>query len=156
MMRTLAAIAIATSFGVWAQSADTPLSFEVASIKPVAPTVDGRYAIRMRVIGGELNYSAASLKAIIQQAYEVRDFHVSGPDWMASTRFDIVAKLPADAPRSKAPETLRSLLAERFQMTSHAETKGLPMYALVVGKNGIKMTESAADPAAPAGWTINK
>lgn len=156
MMRTLAALALATTFGVWAQSASTPLSFEVASIKPVASTVDGRYAIRMRVIGGELNYSAVSLKAILQQAYEVRNFQVSGPDWMSSTRFDIVAKLPAGAPQSGVPEMLRSLLAERFRLASHAETRDLPMYALVVGKSRIKMTESQVDPAAPAGFSINK
>jgi len=44
---------------------------------------------------------------------------------------------------------LRSLLAERFKMTAHRETKELPMYALVVGKNGLKMKESDADHTTP-------
>jgi uncharacterized protein (TIGR03435 family) len=151
-----AGMAIATAFAAFGQSADAPLKFEVASIKPVAPTLDNRYMIRLRVNAGELNYSAASLKAITQQAYEVRGFQVSGPDWMTSTRFDVVAKLPVGAPQSRVPEMLRSLLAERFKLTSHVETRDLPMYALVVAKGVIKMKGSAADPEAPAGWTINK
>ena len=156
MNRRIVVAGIVTALAALGQSADTPVSFEVASIKPVAPTVDGRYMIRMRVNAGELNYSAASLKAILQQAYEVRNFQISGPDWMATTRFDVVAKLPAGAPQSKVPEMLRSLLADRFKLASHAETRDLPMYALVVGKSGVRMKESTAAPAAPGGWTINK
>jgi uncharacterized protein (TIGR03435 family) len=132
---------------------------------------------------GRLDYSNASLKAIIQRACEVQDYQVSGPDWMASTRFDVAAKLPAGAPRSKVPEMLRSLLAERFKVAAHRETREQPVYALVVGKNGPKMKESEVDPdspppdsgratanvgvgavdcgprretALPAGWMINK
>src|SRR5271165_3193408 len=103
MMRATVVVGMAAGIGVAAnwpafgQSADAPLPFEVASIKPVAPTLDGRYMIRMRVNAGELDYRSASLKAIIQTACELRDFQISGPDWMASTRFDVVAKLPAHA-----------------------------------------------------------
>jgi uncharacterized protein (TIGR03435 family) len=149
-------MAFATALAAFGQSADTSLRFEVSSIKPVEPTVDGRYMVRMCVNAGELNYSAASLKAILQQAYEVRDFQIAGPEWMASTRFDVRAKLPAGEPASKVPEMLRSLLAERFKLSSHLETRDLPMYALVVGKSGLKMKESTVDPNAPNGFTINK
>jgi uncharacterized protein (TIGR03435 family) len=75
---------------------------------------------------------------------------------MTSTRFDVVAKLPAGAPQSKVPEMLRSLLAERFKLASHTETRDLAMYALVVGKGGVRMKESTPSPEAPGGWTINK
>jgi uncharacterized protein (TIGR03435 family) len=148
----LAGIALAA----FSQSADAPLRFEVASIRQAEPTVDGAYMVRMRVNAGELNYSAAKLMAILQQAYEVRDFQIAGPDWMSSTRFDVRAKLPAGAPQSKVPEMLRALLAERFKMSSHTETRDLPMYALIVGKGGLKMKESTSDPEAPNGFTINK
>ena len=83
------------AFGQSAGGAGAPLSFEVASVKPVEPRLDGRYMIRLRVDAGRLNYSAASLKAIIQSAYDVQSFQISGPDWMASARFDVVAKLVA-------------------------------------------------------------
>jgi uncharacterized protein (TIGR03435 family) len=69
---------------------------------------------------------------------------------MASTRFDVIAKLPADTPRSKVPEMLRSLLADRFKLAIHSETKELPMYGLVVGKNGPTMKESEVDPNTPS------
>ena len=144
-----AGMALVTGGAAFGQSAGAPLHFEVASIKPVAPSLDGRYMVRMRVSEGGLNYSSASLKAIIERACDVRDFQISGPDWMASARFDVVAKLPAGAPRSGVPEMLRSLLAERFHMTVHRETRQVPMYALVVGKNGPRMKESAADGNAP-------
>ncbi|MCU1238831.1 MAG: hypothetical protein JWP63_6798 [Candidatus Solibacter sp.] len=119
--------------------------------------MDGGYQVRMRNAPGRLDYSSVSLKAIIERAWEVRDFQISGPEWMASTRFDVVAKLPADTPRSKIPEMLRTLLAERFQMTAHRETRELPVYALVAGKNGPKMKMVEADStASPSGWVINQ
>ena len=152
MIRTavVAGMAVATACAAFGQSAATQLKFEVASIKPVAPSLDGRYTVRMRDYPGRVDYSSVSLKAIVQQACEVRDFQISGPDWMASTRFDVVAKLTADTPRSRVPEMLRSLLAERFKLATHREAKELPIYALVVGKGGPKMKESEVDANAPS------
>src|SRR5471030_11425 len=147
---TVVVVVAATACAAFAQSAGTPLHFEVVSIKPTPHALNG-YRVRMRSDPGRLEYSSFSLNAIIQRACEVKDFQISGPDWMASTRFDVIAKLPADTPGSKVPEMLRSLLAERFKMATHRETKELPMYALVVGKNGPKMKESEIDPNAPAG-----
>jgi len=144
-----AGLAVATACAAFGQSADAPLSFEVASIKPAAPVVDGRLMIRMGGDPGRLDYNNVSIKDLMRQAYGVKDYQISGPDWMASTRFDVLAKLPAGTPRSKVPEMLQSMLAERFKLTIHRETKELPMYALVVGKNGSKMKESEIDPDAP-------
>src|ERR1035437_1678640 len=144
-----AAMAVATACAAFGQSTATPLKFEVASIKPATPSPDGRLMIRERVGPGRLDYSSVSLKTMIQRACEVQDYQISGPDWMASTRFDVVAKLPADSPRSGIPEMLRALLADRFKLAVHRETKELPMYALVVGKNGPKMKESEFDPTTP-------
>src|ERR1035438_7569069 len=101
-----AGMAVATVCAAFGQSAATPLKFEVSSIKPAAPSPDGRLMIRERVGPGRLDYSGVSLKTMIQRACEVQDYQISGPDWMASTRFDVVAKLPADSPRSKVPEVL--------------------------------------------------
>ncbi len=153
MIRAIIVVGIAaTACPAFGQSVVAPLRFEVASIKPTQPTLDGRYAIRERSTPGRLDYSAVSLKTIIQRACEVREFQVSGPDWIASTRFDIAAKLPSGAPASKVPEMLRTLLAERFHMTVHRETKDMPGYALVVDKNGPRMKVSAVDPnTSPSG-----
>jgi uncharacterized protein (TIGR03435 family) len=98
---------------------------------------------------GRLNYSNVSMIDIIAQAYQVKDYQISGPDWLGSQRFDIVAKLPPDTPKKQIPLMLQSLLAERFKLTIHREKKDLPGYALVVGKNGPKLKESQVDPASP-------
>ncbi len=101
-------MAVSTACAAFGQSAGTPLHFEVVSIKPAPPPVDGGYKVRMRSDPGRMEYSSFSLKAIIQRACEVQDFQISGPDWMALTRFDVVAKPPADTPKSRVPEMLRS------------------------------------------------
>src|ERR1039458_10250574 len=115
-----AGMAVATAYAAFGQSATTPLKFEVASIKPAAPSPDGRLMIRERVGPGRLDYSSVSLKTMIQRACEVQDYQISGPDWIASTRFDVVARLPADTPRSKVPEMLHSVLADRFNQIGRA------------------------------------
>lgn len=139
----MAIAAVGAAFG---QSAGA-LRFEVASIKPVSP--DGRYMVRMRVDAGRLDITNFTLKALIRNACEVQAFQISGPDWMASTHFDIAANLPAGTTRSQVPEMLRALLAERFKMKIHRETRELPVYALVVGKNGPRMKEAEVAPDAP-------
>jgi uncharacterized protein (TIGR03435 family) len=92
-----------------------------------------------------------SLADLIRVAYRVKAYQVSGPDWMASERFDVLAKLPEGASREQVPEMLQALLAERFKLTVHLEGKEHAVYALVVGKNGPKLKESAPDADAPAG-----
>jgi len=144
----IAGMAAAMSCAAFGQSAATQRSFEVASIKPAAP---GNLMTRMRGDAGRLDYSSVSLRLLIQRAYGVQLYQISGPDWMASTRFDVVAKLPADTPQSKVPEMLQSLLAERFKLVVHRETRELPIYALAVGKNGPKMKKSVVDPNTPPG-----
>jgi uncharacterized protein (TIGR03435 family) len=144
----VACMAIAMAAAAFGQS-EGPLRFEVASVKPVPPRSDGRYMVRMRVDASRLDITSFSLKALIRSACEVQEFQISGPDWMASTRFDIAANLPAGTTRSQVPEMLRSLLAERFKMKIHRETRELPVYALVVGKNGPQMKEAQVDPDAP-------
>jgi uncharacterized protein (TIGR03435 family) len=77
----------------------------------------------------------------------LKDYQVSGPDWL-SERLQVDAKLPAGAKREQVPEMMQALLADRFGMRAHRETKELPVYAIVVGKGGLKMKESPPDPDA--------
>ncbi len=136
-----------------------PLKFEVASIKP-SNGDDHRVSIQF-VPGGGFRSSGTTLKMLVTQAYDVRDFQISGgPGWITSDRYDINAKAErgdSDAPppdprnmsddqmrtmRQQMQERLRGLLAERFQLIIHRETRELPVYALVVAKNGPKMKQS--------------
>jgi len=124
------------------------LEFEVASIKPAAFIKGGE---TMSVDAGRLEYSNVALRDCIRVAYRIKDYQVSGPDWLASTRFDIVAKLPEGATREQAPEMLQALLADRFKLTFHHETKDHNVYALVAGKNGPKLTPSDPDAKSAGG-----
>jgi len=123
------------------------IAFEVASIKPGQPMPMGRIRIGMNVDGGMLRYTNVSLKDCIRAAYRVKDFQVQGPEWLASARFDIVAKLPDGSSKDQAPEMLQSLLAERFKLALHRETKDHAIYALVAAKGGpkLKPAEVTAD-----------
>jgi uncharacterized protein (TIGR03435 family) len=94
---------------------------------------------------GLVNYSNVSLKGVLCRAYNLLPDKIVGPSWLDSERYDIVAKAPKDAPTGQIPSMLQSLLAERFRMSVHWETKQTPGYALVVGKSGPKLTKSALE-----------
>jgi uncharacterized protein (TIGR03435 family) len=129
-----------TSFAVFAQPA-----FEVASVKPAPPPTDNRMRVGMSGDAGRVNFSNVTLINIMTRAYSVKDKQISGPDWLKSERYDIVATLPTGASRDQIPLMLQTLLADRFKLTLHRETKVLPIYALVVGKNGPKLHEADAE-----------
>jgi uncharacterized protein (TIGR03435 family) len=93
--------------------------------------------------------SNVTLRDMIRQAYQVKDFQISGPDWMNSTRYNVVATIPPKTAADQIPLMWQSLLADRFKLTLHRDKKELPVYALVVGKNGPKMKE-AEDTGSPA------
>jgi uncharacterized protein (TIGR03435 family) len=125
----------------------SPLQFEVASIRPHkgAVTFSADPAVRgSRVIG-----TASTLADLITVAYGVRSDQISnGPAWITRDRFDIEAKTPGDVPPTaeQARLMMQDLLTERFQVRLHRETRDLPAYALIVGKNGAKLKIS--DPNA--------
>ncbi len=120
--------------------------FEVASIKPAAPQSDGNIRVMMGGDPGRVNYANVTLKNVLARAYDVKSYQITGPSWLDSERYDIVAKVPDGAPKEQLPAMLQNLLAERFKMKLHRETKDQPVYALVVGKNGPKLTKAAAAP----------
>jgi len=132
-----------------------PPAFEVASIKLSAPTTGNRIMVRMGGDPGRVNYTNVSLKDVLARAYDVKRYQISGPSWLDSERYDIVAKVPDGVPKEQIPAMLRNLLAERFKMTVHLEKKEEPVYALVLGKNGpkLKKSEDSDDggPVAPDG-----
>lgn len=154
-----------TSCAAFTQTTGATPSFEVASIKPAAPpeTSMGRgggmiIGIRMGARGGpgtsdpgQITYSGMSIKTLLVNAYGVKNYQVTGPEWMDTERFDIVAKVPQGATKEDVKLMMQNLLAERFRLTLHREKKDLQMYALVVAKNGPKLKESPPDdPNAPA------
>jgi uncharacterized protein (TIGR03435 family) len=149
---------------VWgvAIAAQTPASpaFEVASVKPNksgdSPGILGAQP------GGRFTATNQTLRFLIRNAYQVQDFQIAGaPDWIASDRFDIVAKAngnpPIAAPVGQAGPMLvmlRSLLADRFKLVVHHEMRDLPIYALVLASSdrrlGAQLRPVAVDCAAVA------
>ncbi|MBZ5727500.1 MAG: TIGR03435 family protein [Acidobacteriia bacterium] len=148
MMRAVAGVFLTVLTQAAFGQAGAPPSFDVASVKQAAPPTDGRIMRRMGGDAGMVNYTNVTLKMLIARAYDVKDYQVSGPEWLETEGYDVVAKLPPGTPKEQIPQMLQTLLAERFKVELHRENKTLPMYALVVAKNGPKLKE--AEPDAPA------
>jgi len=169
MSNLRASLLVVAAGGLFAQPSPAPLTFEVATVKPAAP--DQRNSGFRFLPGGGLQIQNVHLKGIISFAYDLRDFQISGgPGWLATVPFDILAKpegaqAPADLAHvpdkqreviaQQSRERLRSLLAERFQLVLHKETKEFPVYGLVVAKNGPKMEESKDGDGNPQSMNRN-
>jgi uncharacterized protein (TIGR03435 family) len=119
--------------------------FEVASIKPSPPSALGKASAGLHIDGAMVRYSSLSLTLYLGMAYSLKSYQISAPDWMASGRWDITAKLPDGSDPKQIPDMLQALLRDQFQMKMHRETKEFPVYGLIVGKGELKLKESAAD-----------
>jgi uncharacterized protein (TIGR03435 family) len=140
-------------------------AFEVASIKEVrAPssvehTPNGQFHIDISIDGSRADYGFMSLAELIPYAYGVKQYQVSGPSWMDETRWDILAKIPQSQSANRAPEMMQRLLVERFKLSIHREDRERSVYALLIGKGGLKIKEAAAEEQAagsqPAGISLS-
>jgi uncharacterized protein (TIGR03435 family) len=150
-----AALAVIAS-AVYAQAPPPAPAFEVASIKPAtmptpAQIAAGQAHLGMNVDAARVDIGSQSLAELISLAYDVKLYQIQGPDWMSAERFDVIANLPEGASKDQVPQMLQALLAERFRLKAHRESKEHSAYALVVGKNGPKLKESPPDADASAG-----
>ena len=92
-----------------------------------------------------MTYLNITLGEFIRMAYEVRSYQIDGPDWItnngSATRFDIVARAAAPLTDRERHAALVPLLGERFHLKLHRETRTLPVYSLLVDKDGPKFKE---------------
>jgi uncharacterized protein (TIGR03435 family) len=136
-------------------------AFEVATIKPNNAALNGP---RFQLSPTGFNAIHASLEQLLQFAYVMKsgDQIVDAPKWSSSEFFDVEAKdsegdveaaklIPMTEQMNNLRVRVQSLLADRFQLKAHFETRELPVYALVVAKGGIKMKEVVPDPAPAPG-----
>ena|SRR5215469_5020856 len=155
---TLWLIVVMASFSVAFAQAPTTPKFEVASVKSASP--DSKFMMLQPTPGGRLNITNLTLKNMIGSAWGVQPFQIfSGPAWIDSVRYDVSAKAEGAAKMPELMQMLRSLLADRFQLVIHRETKELPIFALVLarkdGKLGPQLVESkegsctSPDPTKP-------
>jgi uncharacterized protein (TIGR03435 family) len=127
-------------------AADANPAFEVATIKPSKPDVPGK---GFRVNGRHFSTMNTSLSDLITFSYGLHPRQIAGaPAWLESDKYDIEAQPDGEgAPNDKQWKTmLQKLVADRFKLTFHHDQKELSVYALVVGKNGPKLTKSEGDP----------
>jgi uncharacterized protein (TIGR03435 family) len=96
-----------------------------------------------------------TLKRLVERAYNVKPFQVTGPEWMENVRFDITAKYPENSRNEDRPAMLRTLLEDRFKLAAHSETKQLPGYELVVAKSGLKIKPVEKGPAGTSSNSSN-
>jgi uncharacterized protein (TIGR03435 family) len=135
-------------------------AFEVASIK-LNHTGGGNSSINVRP-GGRFIADNVPLRGLLKEAYHVKDSQLLGaPSWIDSERYDIQAKMDdaaaaamqtmnGDQRREQLAQMLQSLFVDRLKLTLHHETKELPVYALLVAKNGSKLKETAV-PSSESG-----
>jgi uncharacterized protein (TIGR03435 family) len=141
-MRRLFLISILVPTFAFAQSRK---EFEVASVKVATEQIQ-QVGAGLHIDGSQVSLVSLSIRDLVGMAYRVRPNQISGPDWIGSQRYNIAGKLPDGAPQDQVPEMIQSLLADRFQMKTHRETKDLPVYAIGVAKGGAKLTALPPDP----------
>jgi uncharacterized protein (TIGR03435 family) len=130
-------------------------TFEVATIKPSAPDAPRDMGIRFNG-PTQVSFTSATLQVLIGFAYDISGAVVDGPDYISKQRWDIMGKIPVDTSAPQGPGTqagymdvgevrlmLRSLLADRFQLTGHSDARPGDAYTLYPGSPKMKK----ADPA---------
>jgi len=158
-VRALGAAWAVAGLAAWGQvgsGAPDPdaLEFDVTSVKPSGP--GGRWSSGIDTMPGRIQGDRVTLKRCIMQAYAVGPHQVlGGPEWIATDRWRIEARatrpVEDDAVLMKM---LQGLLADRFQLAVHRETRTLPAYVLEVGRNGPKMAraDGVDDDTDMDGW----
>ncbi len=144
MIRVGILVLAAAGFAI-AQSANAA-AFEVASIR----LHEGRAPyVGFKPSGSRFEVSAVSVTGMLMFAYDARRYQVTGgPGWADSDGWDIIAKAPGEGEPSPArfKQMMQQLLAGRFHVAFHRETKERAVYALAVaGKSRPKLSESTAD-----------
>ena len=128
-------------------STPSPPSFEVASIK--LNRSGERIMLFQPARGGRFTATNCSLSLLIQYAYDVMQFQISGaPDWVKSERYDIATKAEGDPQVDELRAMLQRLLEDRFQLQHHWDTREATVYDLVVSKPGrLKESEPGDCPS---------
>jgi uncharacterized protein (TIGR03435 family) len=138
-----------------AGQSDTRPQFDVASIRPNSSDTPNRF-IRPGP-NGDVSVNNFTLRDMIMFAWDVQPFQISGgPPWLDSLHYDVVAKPETKRKQNEIPLMLQALLADRFRLAIHRETKELPLFTLTLarkdGKLGPKLIphEGACTPLDPS------
>jgi uncharacterized protein (TIGR03435 family) len=128
-------------------SAQTRPEFEVASVRASADQ-PSQASVGVHIDGSQVRVVGLPLKLYVGLAYGLKPQQIVGPDWLGQPRFDVAAKIPDGSAREQLPQMFQALLADRFQMKSHRETKEFSVFALTAAMDGVKLQPSASAPEA--------
>jgi uncharacterized protein (TIGR03435 family) len=133
--------------------AQSPKQFDVVSVRPSPPDAD---TDTRRLPGGRLMATGLTVKGLIRLGWDLQDFQIlGGPAWVSTDRYDIAGRAPDGTSSGESLNPfIQSMLAERFGLKFHLESRQLPRLALTVGKNGHKLRP--AQPGAATTWTIRR
>jgi uncharacterized protein (TIGR03435 family) len=131
---TLGIFVACSAFG---QHATPSPAFQAASIK--LNTSGGGGTVRIEP--GSVTGRNVTVKDLLRLAYELQDPQISGPDWIGIERYDVVANGESSASVPQVRLMLRTLLADRFKLKSHRETRELPVYWMTVAEGGPKLRD---------------
>lgn len=126
-------------------AADADPSFEVATVKPSKPDEPGKM---LRWDGARFSTVNTTLADLIKFAYGVQDKQIlNGPAWMETDKFDLAGQpdIPGSPDDHQLKAMVQKLLADRYALKFHKDSKELSAFVLSAGKNGPKMTKSDAD-----------
>lgn len=130
------ATALLAAAVVFARPQDPRPAYEAASVKLHTAGPGGSSSKGSR---GQVVFTNQTLKRLIERAYDVKPFQVSGPAWLEDVRLDIAAKYPAEMKLEDRFLMLRTLLEDRLKLAAHRESRELPGYVLAVSKSGFKL-----------------
>jgi uncharacterized protein (TIGR03435 family) len=140
-------LVVLSQLALHAQAAAAALEFDVTSVRAFRPQPGQRAVTGPSCTGGRFVFSGAVLRPILW-AYRIEDFQLFElPKWASSADeyFAIEAKASSAIMEDECRLMAQRLLADRFKLAVHRETREIPVYALVVGKNGIKKMKRATD-----------
>jgi len=146
MRYTAALLLVVSAAAAWSQPADAPLAFEVASIK-LSPPPNGR-GIRVGCPSdpGRITCTNMNMANLVTMAYGIAHYQLVGLSLGDTDRYEVAVKVPEGATKDQIKLMWQNLLAERFKLAVHRETRQVTVYELSVARGGLKMKESVEEP----------
>ena len=133
------------------QATDSP-TFEVAAVRPSGPReATSSSGGPGTADPGRMTWTGQTLYKLLWIAYDLPQYQVTGPDWLMTEPYDIVAKVPPGTTKEQVNVMLQNLLKERFRLVAHHESKEFPVEELTVAQGGPKLKETDFDPNTPVG-----
>jgi len=144
-MRSGVTIGLAVMMGFMPEGVVFAQTFAAASIRQSAESVQYEHDGKTETTPGNLTMRDVTVATCIKWAYGVQDSQIAGPEWLQSDHFDILAKADERVDDERLKAMMRTLLADRFQLTFHRQNKEMSAYTLMVAKGEPRLKESAAD-----------